>query len=360
MEFIKGADLSMFPELEQAGAVYYDHGKQKDLLRILGVYGINAVRLRLWNNPYDENGRPYGGGTNDFARTAAMAKRIRAAGMQFFLDIHYSDFWTDPAKQRKPKAWEKLSGTQLASAVYNYTAQVLLKLREQGVPPDMIQIGNELTNGFLWPDGRLADGQQNFHAMCQLLKAGLTAAREDNPARPIVLHLDNGGNHALYRGWFDHAKEEALDFDIIGLSYYPYWHGTLADLKANIDDISARYGKDILIMETSLGFTDKKTDAAGIFNEELAKATPYGASPQGQADFLRDLIQVIRHVPNGRGKGFFYWEPAWLPLPGVTWTTKAGKAYIHDTTPEGNSWSSQALFDFAGNALPALEAVKKA
>ena len=358
MKFVKGADISMLPELEQAGALYRDKGAVQDLFCILKSYGINAVRLRLWNDPYDTAGNPYGGGTNDFAKTAAMAKRIRKAGMQFLLDIHYSDFWTDPGKQMKPKVWANLTGEALEDAVHNFTAEVLQKLKKQNLQPDMIQIGNELTSGFLWPDGKLGEEKQNFSGMSRLLKAGISAVRACNPQMPVILHLDNGGCHELYRSWFDRAEKEVLDFDMIGLSYYPYWHGTLADLQQNLNDISVRYGKDVMIMETAYGFTEETFDGSGIFSRELAETAAYPPTPQGQADFMRDLMQVIQNVPQEHGKGFFYWEPAWLPLQGTTWATAAGRAYIGDTAAGGNSWCNQAVFDFKGNALPILKTIR--
>jgi arabinogalactan endo-1,4-beta-galactosidase len=358
MKFVKGVDISMLPELEQAGAVYRDKGEAQDLLCILKSYGINAVRLRLWNNPYDAVGRPYGGGTNDFAKTVVMAKRIRKAGMQFLLDIHYSDFWTDPGKQMKPKAWANLTGKALEDAVHNFTVRVLQKLCDQNLQPDMIQIGNELTSGFLWPEGKLGEEKQNFAGMSRLLQAGISAARACDPNMPVILHLDNGGNHELYRSWFDRAAKEELDFDIIGLSYYPYWHGTLTDLQQNLNDISVRYGKDVMIMETAYGFTEKTCDGAGIFSRELAETASYPPTPQGQADFLRDLMHVIQDVPQGHGRGFFYWEPAWLPLSGTTWASTAGRAYIGDHSSGGNSWCNQAVFDFNGNALPVLKTIR--
>ena len=242
--FIKGMDVSSLKELEELGAKYYKDGQEKELLEILKEYGVNSIRLRLWNDPYSESGVPYGAGTNDLKTTTVLAKRVLAKGMGFLLDLHYSDFWADPGKQRIPKAWRGMDVPQLEQAVYEYTRQVLLSLKEHEVFPTMIQVGNELSNGLLWPYGKVPQ----YDNIARFLNAGIRAVRSVDPDLPVMLHLDNGGNNALYREWFDEFMKRGEEFEVIGLSYYPFWHGTLQDLEDNMHDISARYGKEICMI----------------------------------------------------------------------------------------------------------------
>lgn len=355
LDFIKGVDVSMLHELEAHGAKYYDKGKQCDVFEIFKNYGINGVRLRIWNDPFDENKRPYGGGTNDLKTTVALAKRAVEKEMLFMLDIHYSDFWTDPSKQIKPKAWRDLTGKDLEDMVYRYTYGLITTLKNLKLMPGIVQVGNEITNGLLWSDGKKSE---NCEGMLRLIEAGISAVREVSKEIKIVLHLDNGGNHELYKEWFDTATDHGLDYDIIGLSYYPYWHGTLDDLEYNMNAISERYGKDIIIVETAYGFTTETLNENMMFSEELARNVPFPPTVEGQAEFMAELMKRIKAVKNGRGKGFFYWEPTWLPIKGVSWASEEGRKYLRDNSVGGNSWSNQALFDFDGNALPTMQVIK--
>ncbi len=363
-DFIKGMDISTLDEVERCGGRFYDNAKEGELLDILQSYGTNAVRLRLWNDPYSEDKKPYGAGTNDLEVTKRLAKRAAAHGMQFLLDLHYSDFWTDPGKQIKPKAWADYSDDRLEEAMYDYTREVLLSLKKAGVFPDMIQVGNELTNGLLWPNGKMPAYDQ----IARFVSAGIRGARSVEPGLPIMIHLDNGGNNALYRDWFDHYMERGEDFDVIGLSYYPFWHGSLSDLDRNMRDIAVRYQKDLIVAEVSMGFTMvdyqsyerlESAQRKGMATKrELADKVPFPMSPQGQSDFMREFMQVISDIPQGRGKGFYYWEPAWIPVPGSGWATPESLAYTGDRGPCGNEWANQALFDYDGNALPALATIR--
>lgn len=355
MTFIKGMDISVQHEIEQLGAKYYDGGKEDDVIRILGNYNANKVRLRLWNHPYDAENKPYGGGTNDLETTIRIAKRAARQGMGWLLDLHYSDFWSDPSTQVKPKEWQGLTGEALEKAVYGYTFDTLKELDNHGVPPDMVQIGNEITNGLLWPDGKF----ENIKTMVKLLAAGIKAARDYNPAIRTVIHLDWGGDNALYRKWFDAIADANLDFDIIGLSYYPFWHGTLEQLVHNMNDISSRYDKDVLIAETAFPFTtDQIESEVMIFTDEHAGSVPYRIDPEGQRRFMLDLMNAIRSVENGRGLGFFYWEPTWSNLRAARWATEEGKRYLNKDGTSGNVWANLTLFDFHGQALPALQAIR--
>ena len=356
MEFIKGMDVSMLQELEGYGAVYCHQGRQKDLFEILRKSGVNLIRLRLWHDPYSSQGEPYGGGTNDFKTTLALAKRASAQGMMFMLNFHYSDFWTDPAKQFKPKAWEKMGLQELKDTVYQYTYQTLQNFRAESVEPQYVQVGNELTNGLLWPEGHVDSPE----TMAQLINAGISAVKEFNPEISVMLHLDFGTDNALYRRWFSAIEKYQFAFDIIGRSYYPYWNGRLELLEQNMADISRRFGKDILVAETAIGYT---VDALGchgmVYSQELADQTDYPPTKQGQQLFLQDLARAVRNVPDHRGRGFIYWEPEWLPFPQCAWAKQAGCEYTSDKGVLGNSWGNQALFDEQGNANPALENLKE-
>ncbi|EOT26685.1 hypothetical protein C805_00787 [Eubacterium sp. 14-2] len=366
-KFIKGMDVSSLPELEQLGAKFYDKdGDERNLLAILQEYGTNAIRLRLWNNPYSREGEPYGAGTNDMETAMEMAKRVKERGMDVLLNLHYSDFWADPGKQIKPKAWYDYTGKRLESAVYDYTVAVLREFQREGILPDMIQVGNELSNGLLWPDGKRPD----YESIAMLVNAGIHGVRDIDPDIPIMLHLDNGGNNALYREWFDsYFASDGEDFDIIGLSYYPFWHGSLADLEHNMHDIALRYNKELVVAEVSMGHTMedyaafeklKPSERKGMATKpELVEKIDYPMTKQGQADFMEDFMNRVVNVPKGLGRGFFYWEPAWIPVPGSGWATEASLSYMKDPGPCGNEWANQALFDYEGRPLPALDVIRK-
>ena len=375
-KFIKGMDISTLVEMEKCGAKYYDYGKEGDLFDILKSYGTNAVRIRLWNDPYDSQGMPYGAGTNDLETMVELAKRAKSHGMDILLDLHYSDFWADPGKQFKPKAWEGLDADGLVQAVYDYTAGVMNVCKDNGVLPDMVQTGNELSNGMLWPDGQIFDEDTakslgrtpEYDNLAKFVSAGIRGVKAVNPGTKIMIHLDNGGNNELYRRWFDNYIKRGEDFDVIGLSYYPFWHGTLDDLSANMADIAKRYGKELIIAEVSMGFTmEDYKEYEKLSDEErkgyatkphLIEGLDYPMTKQGQADFMQDIMTRIKNVPENRGKGFFYWEPAWLPRHGSEWATQAAREYIGEPGAGGNEWANQALFDYDGNALPALEIIR--
>ncbi|WP_017470790.1 glycoside hydrolase family 53 protein [Amphibacillus jilinensis] len=356
--FIFGGDVSMLEEVESLGGVFYEAGIEKDPLEIMSDNGMNYVRLRLWVDPYDSQGNPYGGGTNDLETTIALAKRAKAEGMNILLDFHYSDFWADPGKQNKPKAWQGLSYSQLLQEVYQYSRGVIEAMYNEGVMPSMVQVGNEITSGMLWDEGKVGDGLDDFTQLGELLSAGIAGIKDAAPQSDeieIVLHIDHGGDNQLYRWWFDSITEQNVDFDIIGLSFYPFWHGTMGELHYNLNDISRRYQKDVLIVETSYAFTLEDGDGFGnsfYVNEESIGGYP--ATPNGQADFIRDLREIIDDVPNNRGRGIIWWEPTWLPVEGAHWGTEAGKLYNNDTGLLSNPWDNQTLFDFEGNLLSSV------
>lgn len=358
-DFIKGADVSMLAEVEKHGGKFFDeHGNPKDAMAILKENGFNYIRLRLWVDPKDADGKPYGGGNNDLATTIALAQRAKANGMKFLLDYHYSDFWTDPARQNKPKAWANMNIDQLTEAVYQHTKTTMDAFAKAGVLPDMVQVGNEINGGMLWPEGK-SWGQNGgeFDRLAGLLNAGIKAVKEHGDQIKIMLHLAEGTKNDTFIWWFDEITKRKVPFDIIGLSYYIYWNGPMNALQYNMDDISKRYNKDLIVVEAAYGYTTANCDnAENNFTSKEADDAGYPATVQGQANYLHDLLQVVTKVPEGRGKGVFYWEPAWLPTPGATWATKAGMKYNSDDWKEGNARENQSLFDCQGKVLPSIKA----
>ncbi|MFM1680572.1 arabinogalactan endo-beta-1,4-galactanase [Aeromonas salmonicida] len=358
-DFIKGADLSMLAEVEKHGGKFFDeHGNPQDAMAILKENGFNYIRLRLWVDPKDADGKPYGGGNNDLATTIELAKRAKANGMKFLLDYHYSDFWTDPARQNKPKAWASMNIDQLTEAVYQHTKTTMDAFAKAGVLPDMVQVGNEINGGMLWPEGK-SWGQNGgeFDRLAGLLNSGIKAVKEHGDQIKIMLHLAEGTKNDTFIWWFDEITKRKVPFDIIGLSYYIYWNGPMNALQYNMDDISKRYDKDLIVVEAAYGYTTANCDnAENNFTSKEADDAGYPATVQGQANYLHDLLQVVTKVPEGRGKGVFYWEPAWLPTPGATWATKAGMKYNSDDWKEGNARENQSLFDCQGKVLPSIKA----
>lgn len=331
--FIKGMDISTLLEKETCGARYYDNGVEQDLFAILKAYGTNSVRLRLWNDPYAPDGTPYGAGTNDLNKVIVLAGRAKKYQIGYLLDLHYSDFWADPGKQTTPKAWQGMNEDELEAAVYRYTKEVMQTLKDKDLLPEMVQVGNELTNGLLWPSGR----KPEFDRIAKYLNAGIRAVREIQADIPIMIHLDNGGFNEMYVEWFDEFTKRAEPFDIIGLSYYPFWHGTM-------EDYCDREGKPL----------DQLKEMAT--KPELVEKLDYPMTKEGQTSFMKDLMELIADIPGG--EGFYYWEPAWIPVPGCGWATEAALAYIGEKGPGGNEWANQALFDYDGNALPALAVIR--
>lgn len=357
-DFIRGVDVSMLSMVEDLGGEFFTNGVPGDALEILHDHGANYVRLKLWVDPYDPYGNPYGGGTNDFETTLALAKRANALGMGILINFHLSDWWADPAKQIKPKAWSSLSFSNLKTTVYNYMKGTLNDFADEGIIPDMVQVGNEIPTGLLHNDGKVGSGNNDFSNLVELLESAINGVRHSQASDArIVLHLDHGGNNSLYLWWFGNVLgvSPQLDFDIIGLSFYPMWHGTMNDLQYNLVDISKRYNKDVMIVETAYAHTLEDGDGAGnVFISGDEHIAGYPATPQGQFAFMNDLESIIINVPNGRGLGYFYWEPTWLPVPGAVWGTPAGVAYANDPVTPTNTWDNLTLFDFDGNALESM------
>lgn len=363
--WIKGMDISSLLEVEECGGRFSNHGVPGDALNILKDYGTNLIRLRLWNAPYTEDGKPYGAGTCDLPRMMILARRAKNLNIGWMLDFQYSDFWTDPGKQYPPKAWRGLDADGLERAVYSYTLSVLTVLRESALMPDIVSVGNELSSGLLWPYGR----HPNFDCIARFLSAGIRAVRDIDPALPVMIHLDNGCRNGLFRDWLDrYFAAGGADFEYIGMSYYPFWHGQMNELRDNMNDLAIRYRKDMIVTETAAGFSledyqqyerlpdEKRVGPAA--NVNTLKNVPYPMTPEGQCRFMAELMETIRQVPDGRGRGFVYWEPAWIPVPGSQWANEYGTAYLREPRAGGNEWANQALFDYDGRALPALELIR--
>lgn len=340
---IRGADISTLHALEAAGKSFSDATGTRPAEQILADHGMNLVRLRLWVQPPNE--------FNGLADVAAMARRIKQAHMQFLLDLHYSDFWADPGHQDTPAAWQGQDLTTLSQTVYVYTRSVVSTLARQGTPPDIIQIGNEVTAGMLWPVGQLYPpaGPQRWVEFTTLLKAGIAGARDGAPpgrAPQIMLHIDRGGDQGGTQWFYDHMRDYGVDYDLIGLSYYPYWHGSLSNVRSNFDSTAARYGKPIVLVETAYAWTFDDLDGyPNIISQWYSPPPEYPITPEGQALFIRDLLSVVARTPNHLGLGVVYWEPAWIP--GVGW--KPG---------EGNAWDNQTVFDAHGRALVSVDAMQ--
>lgn len=368
-DFCMGVDASMVAKVEESGGVYYNEaGQEQDVFQIMANDGVNFFRVRVWNNPYDSNGNGYGGGDCDVETAIAMSKRAVAAGMKVMVDLHYSDFWADPNQQVIPDGWESLTADNLATEVQTYTREVLNQFKNEGVKVDAVQIGNEINNGMMWPTGQINWNftNQSFKVLAKLIKAGIAGAKQAVPSVYTVLHLANGGNDDEFEAFFDQMVTNEVDYDIIGASYYPYYHGTLEALQTNLDNLATKYAKPVIIAEMSYGYTVAETNyAANIYDTSMEEAGGYLTSIQGQATAIRDVIQTLASVPNDLGLGIFYWEPAWLPVDGAGWCTIEGSNRSDDDslepiTSDGYStWANQGLFSYTGKALPSLSVFKQ-
>ncbi|NYI06906.1 glycoside hydrolase family 53 protein [Allostreptomyces psammosilenae] len=333
---IRGGDVSTLPKALDLGATFADaRGREAEALDVLAAGGMNYARLRIWVDPAD--------GYTNKEQTLRIAREIKARGMGLLVDFHYSDTWADPGKQFKPAAWESHTPDQLEQAVHDHTYDVLKALADQGTPADMAQIGNEINGGMLWPDGRY----DNWDQLAAFLRAGVAGSREASPDTAIVLHIADAGKLDTVQWWFDQATARGVDFDVIGLSYYSYWHGSLDELQTTLDTVTARYGKPVAVVETAYPFTLEEADhELNVINPSSPVTDGYPVSPAGQAANFRDVQSVVQAVPGGMGLGVFYWEPTWTAVPGLGWDPADPSS--------GDGWENQAVFDFDGHALPAV------
>jgi arabinogalactan endo-1,4-beta-galactosidase len=330
-----GADISALARIEQAGGVFREAGTPGDAVAILRAHGANGFRLRIFVSPDDSDVQ-----VNDLAYTEAMAIRIKSAGAKLLLDFHYSDTWADPGHQTTPAAWAALGFDSLAGEVERYTDSVVAALAAAGALPDIVQVGNEVDDGMLWPLGQLyvpgADTLAAWTRFTGLLKAGVRGVRDalgPGDTVRIMLQYSQGGDAGGTQWFFDHMNGYGVPYDVIGLSYYPWWHGTLDALAANLRATAARYGKDVMVVETSYPWR------AGGWESMVTVpgAMAWPATPAGQALFLRDLIGAVAAVPAGRGVGVVWWYPEAIQVPGLfVW-----------------GGGSLSLFDSTGNVLPA-------
>ncbi len=341
-----GADLSFTPQELAAGAHFTDRGVPGSPVTIMRDNGANYVRMRLWVNPPP--------GYNDLASDLKLARAVHAAGMRIYLDIMYSDFWADPQHQNIPAAWQGQDLAQLTATVRSYTQQMISAFARQGTPVDLVSIGNEIRNGILWPVGQVNDPSNpaDYANLATLLKAGVTGARAGNPPGHqllIMMHYDQGGNNQLSQAFYQNLVSRGVPFDVMGLSYYPFFHGTISAMKANVDALAAQFHKKIVIAETQYPWTlangnSPLGDSTGNFVWEPSQLSAgYPASPGGQLSFVTDELSILAQVPDGLGAGLFYWAPDWIP--GVPWEPGTGIG-----TPNANL----TLFNSQGVALPSI------
>ncbi|GAA4278130.1 glycoside hydrolase family 53 protein [Aquimarina mytili] len=335
--FYTGMDLSFQSELQSYNLNYNDQeGNPVDILEYVTSKGTNLIRLRLWHTP--ENG------INSLEKVKEYALKIKSKNADFLLDIHYSDTWADPGNQIPPKSWNTMTNSEIKNAVYNYTKQVIQELKNQGTPPSFVQIGNETNSGFLWNYGKVWDEfVDNWSFYVMLSNEAYAAIKEVDSTIKTMIHVAGFKDAKLF---FEKFEENKGNYDIIGLSYYPQFHGKdLTDFQNNINDLATTYNKDILLTEISYPFTfdwnDNQTNFIGQKDQILSR---FPATPDGQKEYLKWIVNVLKNIPNNHGIGFCYWAPDWIAFTGN-----------ENTSTNGSSWENQCLFDFNFNALPAIE-----
>lgn len=368
-DFYRGMDASAVLALENSGVKYYNFdGKEQDVFMTLAQAGVNYIRLRVWNDPYDENGNGYGGGNNDVATAIALGQRATKYGMKVCIDFHYSDFWADPKKQFVPKAWEGMDIEEKSDALYNFTLESLTQLLDAGVDVGMVQIGNEINNGM--------SGETDVANVRKLLTAGSKAVREAaaNSGKEILVavHYTNIDDMKKLDTLLTGLQVKEIDYDIVGLSFYPYWHGTIEDLKNAIIHIRDTYGKKVYVAENAYCYTAEDGDGSANSVEgtdDLAEG--YSASVQGQANEVRDVCAAASEAG---AEGVFYWEGTWIPVGpadadnsnlwekyGSGWASSYASGYDPKDAGQyygGCSWDNQAMFDFTGHPLASLNVFK--
>lgn len=328
--FIYGADLSFSPEVEDYVAFATGQPTSLDYYK---QCGINTVRLRVWNNPADINSSP--------KQVLAYAKLIKAKGLKLWIDFHYSDTWADPSAQQPPTAWQNLTAQQLADSVYGFTLNFLSLLNQQNTPPQFVQIGNEINGGMLWPTGKVYNPTENWSGFIPLLQQGIKATRTACPQAQIMLHT------AGYSSYFFNAMQtHNVDYDIIAISYYPWWHGrSLAHLENGMATLQNTFNKPVVIAETAYPFTfgwnDNTNNIVGDTSKTIAG---FDTTPQGQANFIKQLISLLNKTNAQNTGGICYWAPDWV-------------AYKGNTATNGSTWENLALYDFDLKPLPAWQAL---
>ena len=367
-EFIKGVDISSIISLEKSGVKFYsEDGEEQDIFTTLKDAGVNYIRVRVWNNPFDSDKNGYGGGNNDLDTAIEIGKRATENEMKLLVDFHYSDFWADPAKQHTPKAWEGLSFSEKKSELYKFTKASLQDMINQGIDIGMVQIGNETNGQFV--------GESDWTKMSELFNEGSRAVREIDKNILVALHFTNPEASGRYDSYAKELKQNEVDYDVFASSYYPFWHGTLSNLTSVLKQVADTYGKKVMVAETSYTYTKEDGDGHGNTAPGSGQTLNYSITPQGQANSVRDVIQAVADVGEA-GIGVFYWEPAWLPVGpkesleqnkikweqyGSGWASSYSKEYDPDDAGKwygGSAVDNQALFDFDGHPLPSLNVFK--
>jgi arabinogalactan endo-1,4-beta-galactosidase len=336
----RGVDLSFLPEIEAYGTAFADSGRCLPALDIFKNHGANLVRVRLWHSPAS--------GHSDRAEVLSFARRIKRAGLDMLLDIHYSDTWADPGRQTIPAAWINATPAQLCDSVYTYTRSILRALGDQNTLPAIVQIGNEINSGMLWDVGRVGGRfEGNWPGLARLIRSAIDGIRSVDAEERVRIMLHVAGT-AGARSFFDRARSFDLKYDVIGISYYPWWHGgSLDSLAMALDALAGTYQKDVMVVETAYPWTlrwnDMTHNIVGMPGQLIAA---YPATPDGQRRFLFDLRMRIAGLDGGRGIGFCYWAPEWIAFKGPE-------------AVDGSPWENCALFDFDHEALSAIEAFRK-
>lgn len=362
-DFFLGMDVSSVLSLEASGVRYRDtDGTEKDLFALLSENGVNLIRVRVWNDPFDSDGNGYGGGNNNIEAAVEIGRRAAAYGLPLLVDFHYSDFWADPSKQQTPKAWEGMDIKAKAEALYTYTADCLSRLKAEGIRVSMVQLGNE-TNG------RMCGERIWMNIVHHLMKAGSRAVREVYPDALVAVHFTNPESADTMLNYASKLAYYGLDYDVFGTSYYPYWHGTLDNLRQVLGEIAETYGKKVMVMETSYAYTLEDGDFSGnTIGEGGGYEKYWPVTVQGQSNALQD---VVRTVQEAGGIGVCWWEGAWIPVGtesfeensrlwetyGSGWASSFAGSY--DPADAGKYYGgcaceNQAMFDFEGRALPSL------
>lgn len=331
-----GADVSSVQRALELGQKFYNaSGTQQDPLDILKGVGVNYIRLRIWNNP--------GSGYNNKAKVLAYAKTVKAKGLKLMIDFHYSDTWADPGKQYKPAAWASHNISQLQTDVYNYTYDICNSLKAQGTTPDSVQIGNEINVGMLWNDGKVINN--NFTNLSLLLKAGYNATKACNSGTQVIIHTADADSDANARWFYDGIKAKGVSWDITGLSYYCYWHGSMSNMTSVVKDMISRYGKPAVIMETAYPFTTANADSTANVISSATPCSGYPATWTGQANNFNAVQAAARA---GGAIGVFYWEPTWVATTGNGWDPT-------NISGSGDQWDNQAIFNWTGNINPSIK-----